>query len=93
MWNEAPDFEEVQRTFLELGQKRAELRKLKASVQLAAIPIKKENPRKPYLVEEATIPLQEKIGILEAEIEVLEARRDFLNFHKELYKQYGYNNR
>jgi hypothetical protein len=34
-----------------------------------------------------------EIAALEAELSELEARRDFLQYWKEMYRQYGYNNR
>lgn len=92
-WNDPPDIEEVHNTFLKIGQTKAKIRRLKIKIDVKSIDIKKDTPRKPHLVLEATQKMQEELAELEAELEELEMKRDYLNFHKDMWRQYGYNNK
>lgn len=92
-WSEAPNIDEVSEVFIGIGSLKARIKKLKVEIDIKSINVKKENPRKPVLVFEATQDMQKELTELEADLDVLEAKRDFLLFHKEMFKQYGYNNR
>ena len=92
-WSEAPNIDEVNEVFIGIGSLKARIKKLKVQIDIKSINVKKENPRKPVLVFEATQDMQKELTELEADLDVLEAKRDFLLFHKEMFKQYGYNNR
>ena len=92
-WSEAPDIDEVSEVFIGIGSLKARIKKLKVEIDIKSINVKKENPRKPVLVFEATQDMQKELTELEADLDILEAKRDFLLFHKEMFKQYGYNNR
>lgn len=92
-WSEAPNIDEVSEVFIGIGSLKARIKKLKVEIDIKSINVKKENPRKPVLVFEATQDMQKELTELEADLDILEAKRDFLLFHKEMFKQYGYNNR
>jgi hypothetical protein len=89
-WKVAPSFDEVQACFLKIGQIKARIKVLKAQIDIATVPIKKAHPRKPWLILEATQQQHSELVQLEAELDVLEATRDFLQFHKEIYKAKGF---
>lgn len=93
LWNDAPDIDEVQNVFMRIGKIKAEIRLLEYARKEKAIPIKREKSRSPWLVDEACKFEDKQIAELESTLEELEARRDFLNYHKELYKAQGYVNR
>lgn len=93
MWNKEPNFEEVYTAFTRLGIVKAKIKQLKGEVELDTLDIKKDNPRKPYLIIEATQHKHRQINELEQELSVLEAQIDFFMYWKEIYKTQGFMNR
>lgn len=92
-WLDTPPFDDVEQCHILIGQKKAQLTLLRSKVKLKTLNIKKENPRKPWLIEEATLQEQEQIATLESEIERLEAQKDFFNYWKDMNRSERYNNR
>jgi hypothetical protein len=93
LWSQEPNFDEVRITFARLGIVKARIKQLRGEVELSTLEIKKNNPRKPYLIIEATQGKQQEINELEQEQMTLEAKIDFLMYWKEIYKTQGFINR
>jgi hypothetical protein len=93
LWTDAPDINRVQEVFMEIGKIKARIKLLEYDIEQGAIPIKKEHSRSPHLVKEAMSDQYKLLAELEAQLSELEAEKDFMNYHKELFRQYGYNNR
>lgn len=93
LWTEAPNMDDVNQCFITVGSLKAQIKRLKVTIDEKSIDVKKESPRKPYLVLEATLPEQKQLAELEAELDIQQAKLDFFNFHKEMFKVYGFVNR
>jgi hypothetical protein len=93
MWSNAPDFDAVQDTFRNLASVKAQIRLLQAEIDIRGNETKKNNPRKSYLLIEQFPDEYQKIAELEAEKERLEGQARFFDYHKDMYKSYGYVNR
>jgi hypothetical protein len=93
LWSDSPDIDEVNEVFTRIGKIKAKLKLKQTELDLKAITIKKEKSRSPWLIMEAYPDEFRDIAALEAELSELEARKEFLQYHKEMFKQYGYNNR
>lgn len=92
-WTDLPPFEDVQKCHIELGSKKAELKLLLSKIKLSTLSIKNNNPRKPWLIEQATIDEQNKVAELEADIASLEEQKNFYNYWKDMNRAQVYNNR
>ncbi len=93
LWNETPDADRVKEVFDRIGQIKAELKLRNLELDIKAIQIKKQHSRSPWLILESFPDDYRAIATLEAELAQLEAEKEFQQYHKEMYKQYGYNNR
>lgn len=89
-WKQAPSYDDVQTCFYAIGRLKARIKLLKSEIELSTLHIKRDNPRKPWLILEATEQQQRELTQLESELDILEADRDFYLFHKEIYKSKGY---
>lgn len=92
-WTDAPDIDRVHTVFTSIGSLKAQIKRLEVEIDIKSIAVKKENPRKPVLVFEATQDMQVQLASLQAELIVLEMERDYLLYWKDMFRQYGYNNR
>jgi hypothetical protein len=92
-WNTAPDFEEVHAIFLEYGNVKSSIKIAETEIELETLEIKKNNPRKPWLIVEATQEKQTNLSKLIARKEELEQLVNWYNYWKEMFRSYGYNNR
>lgn len=92
-WTQAPNIDEVHECFIEIGKVKAQIKLLRIEIEIDSIPLKKENPRKPHMILEGTQEKQRELSRLECRLDELEAQKEFLNFHRDMYKSYAFANR
>jgi len=90
-WIDPPNFDQVKEVHLTVGKLKAEIKALEKEIELETLDIKKNNPRKPWLIQEATLEKQQRLILLQCELERAQATLDFLVYWKDMYRQVSYN--
>ena len=92
-WNNPPDFDDVQKAFIDLAKVKSRIKLLENDIAQKGMEIKKNAPRKGYLIIDAFPDEHNQLAQLESEREELEGRVKFYDFWKELYKSSVFVNR
>lgn len=92
-WTNAPDYEEVRDTMLKIGSVKAKIALLDCQIDELENAVKKEKPRDTAARYDAAIVQHREKASLVAELHELTARQDWLNFWKDVYRTYTYNQR
>lgn len=89
-WNNVPSYEAVEEVFTLLGELEGKRKLLSIDIELKTLDIKKDNPRKPWLIKEATVAEQKVLAEIENDIEILKAKRDMYLYWKDMYRTLAY---
>lgn len=86
-----PNVDEMLVALRRRAELRGKIKVLELEIKEAEIPIRKNNPRKPELRDEATIPLQREKVKYEVELEEVESSIEYLNFYTNIWKYTQFN--
>lgn len=86
-----PSVDEMRQLLNKRAILRGDIRVTELEIKQAEIPIRKSNPRKPELRDEATLDLQWKLVDLERELERVEAEIEYMHFYMNIWKTAYYN--
>ena len=92
-WDNPPDFDDVQKAFIDLAKVKSRIKLLENDIAQKGMEIKKNAPRKGYLIIDAFPDEHRRLAILESDREKLEGQVKFFDFWKELYKSSVFVNR
>lgn len=86
-----PNVEEMLEALNRRAFLRGKIKKVELEIREIEIPIRKNNPRKPELRDEATIDLQREKVHYEIELETVEATVEYINFYANVWKYSQFN--